>query len=153
MIGSRQKSGNPKNDEFYTPAFIFKALGLTFDLDVAAPEIETNVPASQKYTLNIDGLSQEWFGLVWMNPPFSKTEPWADRFLAHGNGVALLPTSKAKWFGRIWAQGDGVLLLPPRFKFDRLDGLRSDIYMPTVLVSMGSLATKALRRSGLGRMR
>jgi hypothetical protein len=153
MIGSRQKKGNPKNDEYYTPKFIFDALGLTFDLDVAAPEIKTNVPARAKFTAGIDGLSQPWTGLVWMNPPFSKTEPWADRFMEHGNGIALLPTSKAKWYGRIWSSVDGLVLLPSRFKFDRLDGVRSDIYMPTVLAAMGDVSYQALLCSNLGRVR
>lgn len=153
MIGSRQRVGNPKNDEYYTPKFIFDGLGLLFDLDVAAPEIDTHVPAIKKYTQKDDGLQQPWNGLIWMNPPFSKTEPWADRFMQHGNGIALLPTSKAKWYSRIWHTVDGIVLLPSRFKFERLDGIRSDIYMPTVLVAMGEISYQALIESNLGRVR
>jgi hypothetical protein len=153
-LGSRNRSGHPKNDEFYTPKFIFDALDLTFDMDVASPaENTTNVPARRKLTPVEDGLSVEWQGLVWMNPPFSKCEPWVTKWLDHGNGIALLPTSKAKWFGELWLRCDAMLLLPSRFKFDRPDDQRADIFMPTMLVSMGEMATESLHHSHLGKVR
>ena len=30
-----------------------------------------------------DGLAGEWIGSLWMNPPYSKPLPWAQRFAAH----------------------------------------------------------------------
>lgn len=60
------------SDEYYTPAWIFEELGLTFDLDVASPPHKTNVPAKNRYTKDDDALSQPWDGMVWMNPPFSR---------------------------------------------------------------------------------
>lgn len=153
-LGSRNRQGHPKNDEFYTPKFIFHALGLVFDLDVAAPCNATiHTPHVRRYCPCQDGLSKEWGGLVWMNPPFSKCEPWVMKWLNHGNGVALLPTSKAKWFSELWSRCDAMLLLPSRFKFERPDDLRADIFMPTILVSMGKIGSEALHQSGLGKVR
>lgn len=37
-----------KSDEWYTPAFIFEALGERFDLDVASPPRATHVPCDGK---------------------------------------------------------------------------------------------------------
>ncbi len=154
MIGSRQRTGNPKNDEFYTPKFIFDALKCEFDIDVASPlKNQTNVPTKTKFTIKENGLIQEWKGFVWMNPPFSKAEPWVDKFIQHGHGIALLPTSKAKWFSRIWHSNLSLMLLPSNFKFDKPDDLRSDIFMPTVLVGNGDYATLLLTNSGLGQVR
>jgi len=154
MLGSRNKEGNPKNDEFYTPEFIFNALGLTYDIDVCAPAGGVPwIPAHNHYSIVIDGLTQDWVGMVWMNPPYSKPTPWVDKFIEHGNGIALVPTSKARWFKRLWQEADGVLMLDSAFKFERIDGLRSDIFMPTVLVSMSDEATNALKASRLGRVR
>jgi len=154
MTGSRQRKGNPKNDEFYTPKFIFDALNLHFDVDVASPEHNsTNVPATIKHTKLQDGLMQDWQGLIWMNPPFSKAEPWVNKFIEHGNGIALLPTSKAKWFSKIWLTAKGILLLPSNFKFDKPDDFRSDIFMPTVLCAFGDVANAALKQSNLGMVR
>ena len=152
-LGSRTKTGNPKNDEFYTPKYIFDRIGILFDLDVAAPIGGANVPADRYYTAEDDGLAQEWAGLVWMNPPFSAPTLWVDKFLSHANGIALLPTSKAKWFKKVWEQADAILMVESNFKFDRPDDQRADIFMPTVLVGMGAKARQALHSSGLGRVR
>lgn len=152
-LGSRTKTGNPKNDEFYTPKYIFDHIGISFDLDVAAPIGGASVPADRYYTAADDGLIQPWAGLVWMNPPFSSPTPWVNKFIEHGNGIALLPTSKAKWFKMIWEQSDAILMVESNFKFDRPDEQRADIFMPTVLISMGQKSTDALKASGLGRVR
>lgn len=88
--------GDPEDDdelgdEWYTPQWMFAALGLRFDLDVCAPVDRTNaaVPADRFFTLEDDGLAQPWDGLVWCNPPYSDPEPWARRMIAHGAGVLL----------------------------------------------------------------
>ena len=154
MTGSRQRKGNPKNDEFYTPKYIFDAFNCEFDVDVASPIMnETNVPAKIKFTSKENGLIQEWKGFVWMNPPFSKAEPWVDKFIQHSHGIALLPTSKAKWFSRLWHSNVSFVLLPSNFKFDKPDKLRSDIFMPTVLVGIGQYANQILLNSNLGKVR
>ena len=60
-------------DECYTPQWVFDALQIDFDLDVAS-SVHPNivVPARNKFTKDDDALSQDWYGRVWMNPPFSK---------------------------------------------------------------------------------
>ena len=71
------------SDEWYTPKYIFDALGCWFDLDVAHPsDAETFVPTHRHYSS--DSLSKRWEGLIWMNPPFggrNGLEPWLDKFL------------------------------------------------------------------------
>ena len=143
------------SNDYYTPKFIFDAIGLEFDIDVAAPlQGIPWIPCKRWFSQADDGLSQDWSGaLVWMNPPFSKPGPWVDKFIQNGNGVALICTSKAKWYKQIWDQADGLLTVDSSFKFIRPDDVRSDIYMPTVLVSMGAIATAALVASNLGRVR
>ena len=53
-----------------------------------------------------------------MNPPFSNTTPWARKFTAHANGVALLPFAKSKWCVEIWNHAPAIVMLPSSFKFD-----------------------------------
>ena len=154
MQASRNTKGNPKNDEFYTPKFIFDALGIEFDLDVAAPDGGISwLPAKKYYTQKDDGLSQEWNGLVWCNPPYSLPKAWVEKWLNHGNGLILIPASKGKWFRNLWDKCDGMVIMNEPFKFEKNDGLRSDIFMPTILASIGVFATNALINSGLGRVR
>ncbi len=82
------------SDDYYTPEWVFDALGERFDLDVCAPPGGGPfVPTDRYFTQAEDGLTSEWDGFVWMNPPFSQPLPWIKKFLAHGNGIALVPTS------------------------------------------------------------
>jgi len=100
------------SDDYWTPPWVFERLALNFDLDVAAPPGGIPwVPTKKFYTQEDDGLASQWFGRIWMNPPYSNPTPWVDRFIAHGNGVALLPTSNGAWFGRLWAAEVGFVTL------------------------------------------
>jgi len=76
-------------DDYYTPPWIFDAAGLIFDMDVSAPvdPSRRTCPARRYLTPVEDGLTQPWDGLVWMNPPFSGTAAWVERFARHGSGV------------------------------------------------------------------
>lgn len=103
--------GQLTTDDYYTPAWVFDAMGLDFDLDVAAPEGGIPwVPAARYFTMEDDGLLQPWVGRVWMNPPYSNTTPWVDRFIAHRHGVCLVPWAKSAWTLRLWAAADAVSL-------------------------------------------
>lgn len=78
------------SDECYTPRWVFDAMGLDFDLDVAAPPGGPwHVPAARFYTAVDDGLSQPWDGLTWCNPPYSKFRPWVDRWATCERGVLM----------------------------------------------------------------
>lgn len=96
-------------DERFTPAWVFDGLGLEFDLDPASPlHHDTAVPARRKLTVEDDGLTAPWEGLVWLNPPYSNAAPWADRFIDHANGVWLSPYANSKWFFRMLRAADLV---------------------------------------------
>ena len=145
---------NHNSDQHYTPKWIFDHIGIEFDLDVAAPiGGATNVPARKYYTEAEDGLVQPWEGCVWMNPPYSKPTPWVDKFIEHGNGIALLPISRGKWWDRIWEAEGLIIPSPHNFKFERPDGVKRDIMYRTFLFAMGAKGQAALIRSNLGKIR
>jgi len=70
-----QTSGN---FEYYTPIEIVNAARKTMgriDLDPASSHIaNTHVSSESIFTIEDDGLAQDWFGKVWMNHPFGKSE-------------------------------------------------------------------------------
>lgn len=137
------------SDDWYTPKWIFDTLGLTFDLDVASPPDGIPwIPARRYYTMKDDGLMQPWEGLVWMNPPFSKVTPWADRFIEHGNGIALTPFSRSKWLDRMWDSSATIIQLPSDLKFLRPDGTHYSMSFGAVLWAMGDEAQTALNNLG-----
>jgi hypothetical protein len=142
------------SDEYYTPQWIFRALNIKFDLDVSAPKGGVPwLPANNHFTIEDDGLAQNWYGNVWMNPPYSKPTPWIDKFIAHGNGIALLPYSKSKWFDKLWNVADGFASITPRLKFEHRDKGTQSIFMPCFLASMGSYCTDYLKASGINKVR
>lgn len=137
------------SDDYWTPKFIFDAIGLTFDLDVACPpEGPAHTPCHAYYTQADNGLTSPWHGTVWMNPPFSSTTAWVTKWLDHGNGIALVPFSKSRWFERLWNEADAMLLPPIHMKF-----VQGSIFMPVVLASIGNTATTALTNSNIGKVR
>jgi len=114
------------------------------DLDVAAPPGGIPwVPASRFYTQAEDGLASPWHGRVWMNPPYSKPEPWVRKFLEHGHGIALVQVSKARWFDEVWNGPTPMVLNHARFKFSQ-----GGIFMPTVFLGLGDECIEAIGRIG-----
>jgi hypothetical protein len=145
---------NQTSDDYYTPPSVFEALGLEFDLDVAAPVDGIPwLPAKKHYSIIDDGLVSPWHGLIWCNPPYSNTTPWARKMIEHNNGVTLVPLSKSAWFNEMWEASDAAVILSPRLKFIRANGSQASIFMPVMLHGFGPVAAEALKNSGLGRVR
>ena len=143
------------SDDWYTPPFIFEALGLEFAMDVSAPAIGVPwIPARRFLSLIDDGLATDWMGKVWMNPPYSDPLPWVNKFIAHNDGVALVPTSTGRWMLELWDSDADWLMLPP-IKFVRSNLIPAKAFMPIRcwLVAIGTENVAALRSSGLGRVR
>jgi phage N-6-adenine-methyltransferase len=135
-----------KSDEHYTPKWLFDRMDIQFDLDVAAPIGGSYVPTRKYYTEEDDGLAQDWSGIVWMNPPFSKPSPWVEKFIAHSNGIALLVVSRSMWFRDLWAQADVIAPTPYNFKFERPDGTNKQVSFQTFLFGFGAEAVEAIKR-------
>lgn len=147
-----------KSDEWYTPEYVFNALGCRFDMDVASPADRTfcSVPADRFITT--DSLKQDWTGFVWMNPPFggrNGLDPWLDKIVQHGNGIALTPDrTSAPWWQKASKRADAVLFVGRKIRFIRPDGTTGD--QPgtgTSLFALGNRAVCALQRAqqnGLG---
>lgn len=137
-------------DEHYTPKFIFDALGLEFDLDVCAPPGGVSwIPAKNYYTETDDALVQRWVGRVWMNPPYSRPTPFVQKFIEHGNGIALCVISRSKWFRDLWAVSDAIVITPYDMKFERPDGHKKQISFQTCLFAIGDENARALHNLGV----
>jgi hypothetical protein len=139
-----------RSDEWYTPAYIFDALGDTFDLDVAAPRTPTHVPAVAFCCAG--GLSMPWHGFVWVNPPFGGRNgivPWLDKFFGHGNGIALTPDrTSATWWQDAARKADATLFIHGKVKFERPDGsVGKSPSNGTTLFAAGERGAAALHRA------
>jgi hypothetical protein len=144
------------SDDWYSPPWLFEALNCRFDLDVCAPRGGVAwIPCEESFDLSIDGLEQEWRGLVWMNPPYSDPLPWVRKFIKHGNGIALVPTSQGKWMVELWDAATAWVMTPPmRFAHGITRQLaKQSIPNRVWLVGMGKNAIEILKKSGIGVIR
>lgn len=140
-----------ESDEWYTPAYIFAALGERFDLDVAAPaEGPRHAPCDAWYSEG--SLERPWSGFVWMNPPFghqAEKRRWLAKFFDHGNGIALMPDrTSAPWFQEFAPSADALLWVSPKVKLERPDGsVGKSPGTGTVLMATGTRGLRALKRA------
>ena len=85
-----------------TPRYITQALG-EFDLDPCAA---TDMPwyhAATNWTEEDDGLSKEWFGRVWLNPPYGRyTATWMKRLAEYGK-YEIMPAHTPKAYAELKA--------------------------------------------------
>lgn len=147
-----------RSDEWYTPKYIFDAMQVAFDLDVAAPEDRTYITVPAKEFITSNSLDLQWNGFVWMNPPFGKRNSlsgWLDKIAEHGDGIALTPDrTSAPWWQGAAAKCDALMFIGKKVKFIKPDGTTGDSPSTgTTLFAYGERAVIALRHAehnGLG---
>ena len=154
MSLSAHQSSRMKNDEWLTPPSILDALG-SFDLDPCAPVHRPWDTAGTHFTSADDGLSQQWHGRVWMNPPFGTAAiKWMRRMADHGNGIALIParTETRMFFETVWSRADAICFLEGRPHFHFVDGHKAAFNSgaPICLVAYGARNAAVLLCCGLG---
>jgi hypothetical protein len=133
------------SDDCYTPKWVFDAMGLRFDLDVAAPVGGPwHVPCDRYYTAEEDGLSCPWNGLVWCNPPYSNFGAWVERFTAHDRAVLMgLMAPRVDRRSRAFAAADAVAFINP--KFERPNRKPLDLWQ-AVFVAFRGIGTAPAQR-------
>lgn len=141
------------NDEWLTPQYITDQLG-PFDLDPCAPIVRPWETAKNYFTVNDNGLLQEWNGFVWCNPPYGKhTADWLDRMAFHDNGIALIfaRTETEMFFKYVWNMADSVKFIEGRLFFHYVDGIRAkaNAGAPSVLIAYGEEASERLLRAAI----
>src|ERR1700761_1100004 len=107
-----------KSHEWSTPQDLFDRLNEVhhFELDVCATT--ENAKCDVYFDIDQDGLSKEWHGKVWCNPPYGRAiKSWVRRCYEHGNAVMLLPArTDTKWFHDYCLKGS-IEFIRGRLKF------------------------------------
>lgn len=137
--------------DWYTPPWIFESLGLHFDLDPASPVGGVPwIPVNNVMSLEDNGLLQDWYGNVWLNPPYGReTYKWLEKMHNYRNGIALVfARTDCAWFHDFCTQADAILFLKGRVKF--VDGLgitgNSGAGSGSMLIAWGIDNVKALEQ-------
>lgn len=140
-------------DEWLTPPHVLDSLG-PFALDPCSPIVRPWPTADRHFTVEDNGLEQQWKGSVWLNPPYgNEMWKWLDMLALHGNGIALIfARTETKGFTRcVWQSASAVFFLRGRLKFHHVSGkgAGSCAGAPSVLVSYGEECSERLRDCGL----
>ena len=115
-----------KTDLWATPQFFFDNLNKVwkFDLDVCA--LPENAKCKRFFSPEEDGLSQEWVGSCWMNPPYGRViGKWVEKAYKESQKegttvVSLLPArTDTRWFHDFIYQKENVTVcfVKGRLKF------------------------------------
>jgi hypothetical protein len=124
-----------------------------FDLDPCSPVNPPFTHAKVNYTVKDNGLKKDWFGRIYMNPPYGKgMESWLEKLKNHGNGIALIfaRTETKTFFNHIWDDADALLFVKGRIKFFNLEGKQVGTPgSPSVFIAYGKENVEALRVSGI----
>jgi hypothetical protein len=122
-FGNAISNTGERETRWLTPPHIVEALGL-FDLDpCGAPDHHL---AKETYLLENgqDGLTLDWHGRIWCNPPYGReAEPFLKKLANHGTGTALIfaRTETRVFFEQVWQRATALLFLRGRIKFLRAD--------------------------------
>jgi hypothetical protein len=118
VLDNPNHQGN--TDIWLTPAYFIEQLG-TFDLDPCGHWPRPFETARKTICLPEDGLSTEWTGRVWLNPPYGKQiGHWLRKLQEHGNGIALVfSRTDTRWFQEL--KPDLTFFISGRIKFLKHD--------------------------------
>lgn len=142
-------------NEWYTPARYIDAVWAVLgriDLDPASCEFANQVVRADRfYTKEDNGLMHPWYGKIYLNPPYGKTERGAssleaftcyllEQYRLHRvtEAILLIPANTAtSWFDLLW---EFPICFPKRrIRFIQENGLPSDgISFGTCFVYFGS---------------
>ncbi len=122
------------SDSWNTPRWIADLVG-EFDIDPASSP-GSHIKAKRRLMLESgdDGLTAEWAGSCWVNPPYSKPLPWCERLRDHSGPwcalVKLDPTTRS--WAALMEIGPTIAPFRKRIRFEGPKAMTANF--PSVLV-------------------
>jgi hypothetical protein len=137
-----------KTNTWLTPLELIKSMG-EFDLDPCAyPNHQT---ANKLIYEPMDGLTEEWEGRVWLNPPYgTQTDKWLKKLDRHGNGIALVFSRIETIWIQKYLSEHGFFAIKGRISFLKPDGSKSsNAGSGSILIPFGHLNRRIILNCGL----
>ena len=112
-----------KTDLWETPQAIFDDLNKEFGFNTDVCAIPSNAKCSHFYSPDVDGLSQAWYGVCWMNPPYGRSiGAWIKKAYesakAGATVVCLLPSrTDTAWWHDFCMKASEIRYIRGRLKF------------------------------------
>lgn len=100
-----------RRQDWETPESVFDPLNKEFEFTLDVCASNENKKCANFYSIQENGLIQEWKGICWMNPPFGSQGKWVKKaYESSRNGatvVCLLPTrTNTEWFHNYCLRGE-----------------------------------------------
>ena len=109
-----------QTDLWATPQDLFNELDNEFGFTVDVCALPENAKCKQYYTPEMDGLKQEWTGVVWCNPPYGRQiGKWVEKAAKSTcRVVMLLPARTDTWWFHDYIYGYAeIRFIKGRLKF------------------------------------
>lgn len=142
-----------RSDEWETPPVLVNNLEKIFgkfNLDPCATE--SNRKCDNYYTINEDGLNQQWYGNVFINPPYSAIDKWVKKSYneAMNNAlktVMLIPSrTDTRYFHDYITKSSKIYFLKGRVKFgDGIGLVGTCAPFPSIIVCFDSFDLKYIK--------
>lgn len=103
MSGFTSGMKSSLSNEWTTPRELFDELNAEFHFTLDAASTDENALCEQHYTVDDDGLSQEWAGSVWLNPPYGREiGAWMQKAAQSNRGGGhCLPCSRSNRYAMV----------------------------------------------------
>jgi len=128
---------NANSIEYETPDGIFEPLALEFGITLDVAATSKNAKCKKYFTMEDDGLKQEWTGVCWMNPPFGKVmKKWVikayEEYKRGNTIICLLPArTNTNWWHDYVIPNAEVRFIRGEVKFK---GFERGLWMPMAIV-------------------
>lgn len=112
-----------KTDEWETPIDLFEDLDKEFGFTLDVCAIPHNTKCNKFYSPDDDGLTQNWSGVCWMNPPYGRSiDKWmskaVDSAKAGATVVCLVPArTDTAWWHDYATQAQEIRFVRGRLRF------------------------------------
>ena len=109
-----------ENEVWETPQDLFNRLNDEFHFDIDVCATPENAKCSKFFAPLDDGLSQDWQGVCWMNPPYGKKiGAWMKKAMeAKTTVVCLVPSrTDTKWWHDYAMKANEIRFIKGRLKF------------------------------------
>lgn len=109
-----------ENEVWETPQDLFNRLNDEFHFDIDVCATPENAKCSKFFSPLDDGLSHDWQGVCWMNPPYGKKiGAWMKKAMeAKTTVVCLVPSrTDTKWWHDYAMKADEIRFIKGRLKF------------------------------------
>ena len=127
-------SNNSGDNEWFTPSEYIEAARSVMgciDLDPASNDYANQtVKAHHYYTQERNGLEQEWWGNIWMNPPYSTglVKAFVDKLISSNFNQAIVLVNNAtetEWFRKMIDNASAFVFPSGRIRFEKKDGAKN----------------------------